>query len=283
MLWASKGVAGQHAVPAHGGCEALPCAIALLRLGRAGPIPPDGRSMTNPLIRRLERSGSLSDEEKRVLESAISRVKTFGPDEDIVRQGDRSTESSLILEGFACRQKILADGQRQITALHIPGDFADLHRFLLKKLDDGVVTLTPCKVALVPHETLRRIVKGYPHLTQLLWFTTLVDAAIQREWMTAMGRRSSLGQVAHLLCELTLRLRAVGLVTDDGYQLPVTQTELGDALGLSLVHINRTLQELRGEGLISWKGKVVEIVDWEGLQQLAEFDPTYLHLDHEGL
>ena len=239
--------------------------------------------MANPLIRRLERSGSLSDEEKRVLDQAISRVKNFGPDEDIVRQGDRPSDSSLILEGFACRQKILVDGQRQITALHIPGDFADLHSYLLKKMDDGVVTLTPCKVAHVPHEALRRIVRGYPHLTELLWFTTLVDAAIHREWMTGMGRRSSQGQMAHLLCELTLRLRTVGLVTDDSYQLPVTQQELGDALGLSIVHVNRTLQDLRGQGLISWKGKTVEITDWEGLQQLAEFNPTYLHLDHEGL
>ena len=238
--------------------------------------------MTNPLIRRLERSGSLSDEEKRVLEGAIPRVKAFGPDEDIVHQGDRPTDINLILEGFACRQKILADGQRQITALHVPGDFCDLHSFLLKKLDDGVVTLTPCKVALVPHETLRRIVEGYPRLTQLLWFTTLVDAAIHREWMTGMGRRSSAGQLAHLLCELCLRLKTVGLVTEGSYQLPVTQTELGDVLGLSLVHINRTLQELRGQGLISWKGQTVGIIDWEGLQQLADFDPSYLHLDREG-
>ena len=238
--------------------------------------------MTNPLIRRLERSGSLSDEEKQVLDQAISRVKDFGPDQDIVREGDRPTESNLILEGFACRQKILADGQRQITALHVAGDFCDLHSFLLKKLDDGVVTLTPCKVALIPHETLRRIVEGYPHLTELLWFTTLVDAAIHREWMTGMGRRSSQGQIAHLLCELCLRLRTIGLVMDDRYQLPVTQQELGDALGLSLVHVNRTLQDLRGQRLISWKGQTVEITDWEGLRQLAEFDPTYLHLDQEG-
>ena len=217
-----------------------------------------------------------------MLDQAVSRVKDFGADEDVVRQGDRPSDSNLILEGFACRQKILADGQRQITALHVPGDFADLHSFVLKKMDDGVVTLTPCKVALVPHATLRRIVEGYPHLTQLLWFTTLVDAAIHREWMTGMGRRSSLGQIAHLLCELCLRLRTVGLVTDDSYQLPVTQTELGDALGLSLVHVNRTLQDLRGQGLISWKGQTVEMTDWEGLRQLAEFDPTYLHRDREG-
>jgi CRP-like cAMP-binding protein len=219
--------------------------------------------MLHLLIRRLERSGSLSDE-------------------DIVRQGDRPTDSNLLLEGFACRQKILADGRRRITALHVPGDLCDLHSLLLKKLDDGVATLTPCKVALVPHEALRRIVAGHPHLTELLWFTTLVDDAIHREWMTGMGRRSSQGQVAHLPCELCLRLRTVGLVTDDRDRLPVTQQEPGDALRLSLVHVNRTLQELRGERLIAWKGQTVEIADWDGLRRPGEFDPTCLHLDRGG-
>ena len=144
--------------------------------------------MSHPLISRLERHGPLSDEEKDVLREVTSRVRDYGPRQDIVPEGDTLTESCLILEGFACRHNSLADGRRQITAFHVSGDFADLHAFLLKKMDDGVSTLTPCKVALVPHSALREITKTYPHLTRVLWFTTLVDGAVHREWITGLGR-----------------------------------------------------------------------------------------------
>ena len=237
--------------------------------------------MSQLLISRLERHGPLSGEEKNVLHEVTSRVRDYDARQDIVREGDSPTESCLIVAGFACRHNHLPDGRRQITALHVPGDFADLHSFLLGKMDDGVGALTPCKVALVPHSALREITKNYPHLTRVLWFTTLVDGAVHREWMTGLGRLDARERVAHVLCELFLRLQTVGLTRDHSYDLPITQTELADAFGLSTVHMNRTLQDLRGERLIVSQGKTLVINDWERLQQVAQFDPEYLHMDQK--
>lgn len=230
------------------------------------------------LTRRLEQFGPLSDEEKQVLDRAISQVKEFGADQDVVREGDRPSHSSLILEGFACRQKHVPDGGRQITAFHVPGDFCDLHSFLLKKMDDGVVTLTPCKVALVPHKTIRQITTDYPYLTRLLWFTTLIDAAVHREWMLGMGRLSPSARTAHLFCELFVRLKSVGLTEGNAYRFPITQAELGDAFGLSTVHVNRTLQELREQRVLTLERGILTICDWERLQEMAAFSPDYLHV-----
>lgn len=237
--------------------------------------------MINPLVLKLEHHDMLSSEEKRVLESMISRMREFRADEDIVSQGSRLTESNLLLEGFAARYKILMNGRRQITALHVIGDFVDLHSHLLKKLDHGVIALTPCHVAVVSHDNIRRITESHPHLTRLLWLSTLIDGATHREWLVAMGRRSALGHFAHLICELFLRLQAVQRTDGHSFQLPVTQAELGDTLGISTVHVNRVVQELRTERLITWQGDVVTILDWDRLIQVADFDPTYLYLERE--
>ena len=148
-------------------------------------------------------------------------------------------------------------------------------------MDHSVGTMTPCRVAFVPHDHLRSITENYPHLTRLLWLSTLIDAAIHREWMTGMGRRSAVGQMAHLLCELYLRLKSVGLATGFSYWLPITQAETGDALGLSSVHVNRVVQELRAAGIITWRDETLIIDDWDRLAHIAEFDPGYLHLNVE--
>lgn len=237
--------------------------------------------MTNPLIRKLERFGSLTDEERRVLENAVARVRDYRPREDIVREGAPPTESSIILEGSACMYNNLPDGGRQITAFHVPGDFADLHSFFLKKMDDGVMALTPCKVALVPHQALKEITKNYPWLTRVLWFTTLVDGAVHREWMTTLGRMEARERIAHFLCEMRLRLQSMGMTKDDNYELPITQADLGDAFGMSNVHANRVLQDLRADGLITSRGKTLVINDWERLQQVAQFQCDYLHLEQQ--
>lgn len=237
--------------------------------------------MTNPLVLKLEQRDRLSDREKKVLESAIARVREVSADEDIVREGDRPTESSLLLEGFAARYKVMANGRRQITEIHVTGDFVDLHSFLLKSMDHGVQALSPCRVAAVPHAALQKITEEHPHLTRLLWLSTLIDGSTHREWLTAMGRRTAVGQMAHLICELFLRLQCVGQTRDFTMQLPVTQAELGDALGLSTVHVNRVLQEIRSEGLIRWQGSTVTILDWDRLTEVAEFSPAYLNMQLE--
>jgi CRP-like cAMP-binding protein len=235
--------------------------------------------MLQALVTKLERRDQLSAEERRVLEGTVARVREVKADEDIVREGDQPSESSVMLDGFSARYKILSNGRRQITALHVLGDFVDLHSFLLGKMDHGVVALTPCRVGVVPHEELRAITDRYPHLTRLLWLNTLIDGAIHREWLVAMGRRSALGHTAHLICELFLRLQAVGQVDGNTMQLPITQAELGDTLGISTVHVNRVVQELRNQGLITWRGEKLTIDNWDGLRNAAEFDPTYLHLN----
>ena len=234
--------------------------------------------MPEHLIGRLEQHGALTEDEREVLRKATSRVKTFDARQDIIPEGSMRTESALILEGFACRSKHLRDGRRQITAFHVPGDFADLHSFLLTKTDDGVGALTACKVALVPHKNLLEITRRYPYLARLLWLTTLIDGAIHREWMTGIGRLPARERIAHLLCELTVRLQSVGMVNDGSFELPITQGEFSDATGLSYVHVNRMLMELRKEGLITSSGNTVTIHDWTSLRELAQFDAGYLQI-----
>jgi len=233
--------------------------------------------MTNPLILAIEQRCRLNDNEKSVLEQAIRRTKVAAAGSDIVEQGSKPTESCLVLSGFAARYKILDDGVRQITAVHIPGDFVDLHSFLLKRMDHGVVALTACSIALVPHEQLRRITDDYPLLTRQLWLLTLIDAAIHREWISTV-RLSAIAQLAHLMCEIYLRLRAVKLTDGHSFQLPMTQAETSDALGMSPVHLNRVLQELRGKGVVTWTGRTVSLLDWNALVEIAQFDASYLNL-----
>jgi CRP-like cAMP-binding protein len=216
-----------------------------------------------------------------VLDGAVVRLSVVDKGEDIVREGDRPTESIVLLEGFAGRYNLLRNGKRQITALHVPGDFVDLHSFLVKKMDHAVLAIMPCSVGFVPHELLREISENHPHLARVLGVNIAVDAASHRQWIVAMGRRSALEHTAHLICELFLRLRAVGLTEDDSFKLPLTQADLGDTLGLSTVHVNRVVQDLRKKGLITWRGETLVIDDWERLQELAEFDPTFLSLEVE--
>ena len=238
--------------------------------------------MSNPLTKKLLWHGALSDSERAALDVMLERTREFSSGEDLVREGDKPTNSILLLGGFAARYTLVDDGRRQIMAIHVIGDFVDLHSFVLKTMDHSVGALTRCRVALVPHEFLNGITERLPHLTRLLWLDTLVDAATHREWIVGMGRRSALEQLAHLVCELFVRLEVLGQVEGGSFDLPLTQTDLGDALGLSLVHINRTVRELREAELVTWRGSRVTIHNWTKLASLAQFDPTYLHLNREG-
>ena len=186
--------------------------------------------------------------------------------------------SKLLIEGFVSRQCTLLDGRRQILAIHVPGDFVDLHGFVLKYLDHEVVALTPAKLATVPHDELRDITATDPHLARMLWFATTVDAAIHREWIASLSR-SAMARVAHLFCELRAKLEVVGLADRSGYALPLTQIDLADATSLTPVHVNRTLRQMREAGLLDFRAGRVEIGDLDGLIRIASFDPRYLYLD----
>ncbi|HZH11797.1 MAG TPA: Crp/Fnr family transcriptional regulator [Microvirga sp.] len=237
--------------------------------------------MSHPLIGRLERHGPLTDEEKQVLRDITSRTISFAARENIVLEGSSPTYSSLIVEGFAIRNNHSLDGKRQITAFHIPGDFADLHSFLLQPMDDGVTALTACTVAMVAHSDLKEITKHYPYLTRAFWHMTLVDAAVHRAWMTTLGQMEATERLAHFFCELRDRLDTIGLVQDNSLELPTTQEEMGDAFGISTVHVNRVLQDLRTQGLITSRGKTLIINDWERLQQVGQYTPDYLHINQK--
>jgi CRP-like cAMP-binding protein len=233
------------------------------------------------LIRKLGSIFSLSDDERQALENLPVQVTDVGENQDVVREGDRPSRSFLVMDGFACSYKMTGDGKRQIMAFYIAGDTPDLQSLHLRVLDHYVATITPCKLGFIQHEALEAVCDRYPRIGKALWRDTLIDAAIFREWMTGIGRRSAYTRIAHVLCELMLKQRAVGLTQDQTCEFPITQTELGDALGLSTVHVNRTLQELRGDELISLKGTKLTILDWEALKKAGDFDPTYLHLENE--
>ncbi len=232
-----------------------------------------------PLLLKLRVRDVVVPEEEAVLRASIGEIREHPAGRTIVRSGTTLSASTLLVEGIVCRYKDLADGQRQIMELHVAGDFVDLHGFLLKRLDHNIGTMTAVKIALVPHDALRGITETHPHLGRMLWFSTLLDAAIHREKILSIGRRSAVARIAHILCELMVRLRLVGLADDSGYALPLTQADLADVTGLTSVHVNRMLKKLRDEKMLTFRGGRVAIDDWEGLQRLAEFDPTYLHLE----
>jgi CRP-like cAMP-binding protein len=231
-----------------------------------------------PLIRKLERVVALGSKERQAVLDLPLTLRTVGAATDVVRHGDRPEACCLVLEGFVCRYKLVADGRRQIMGLYVSGDIPDLMSLHLGVVDHGLGALATTTVASIPHQSLMSLMRRYPMIADFLWRETLIDAAILREWMVRIGRRSAHQRIAHLLCELLLRLKATGLAVGYAYDLPVTQAELGDALGLSSVHVNRILQDLRGERLIALRGGSLTILDWPGLKGAGEFDPAYLYL-----
>lgn len=220
------------------------------------------------------------EEQQAIVEAAGERI-SFAAGTDLVREGDRPARSMLVTRGYSCRYRLLASGERQLMAIHLSGDFVDLHSFLLKQMDHSVGALTECDVVTFPHERLVRLTERYPHLTRMLWLLTLVDGASHREWLVGLGLRSAAQRTAHLFCEIYRRLEVVGLASGYHFSFPVTQAALADAVGITSVHVNRVIQELRQRGLIDWEGGIVTIRDWSALKHAAEFDDGYLHLVRE--
>jgi CRP-like cAMP-binding protein len=239
----------------------------------------DAASAIATLLLKLRARDVVTDEEEEVLRASVAEIHEYPAGRTIVRTGTTLSASTLLVDGIVCRYRDLADGQRQIMELHVAGDFVDLHGFLLKRLDHNIGSMTPIRVASVPHDALRGITETHPHLGRLLWFSTLLDAAIHREKILSIGRRSALARIAHIFCELRLRLGMVGLASESGYALPLTQADLADVTGLTSVHVNRMLKKLRDDNLLTFRAGMVTIGDWERLQRIAEFDPTYLHLE----
>jgi CRP-like cAMP-binding protein len=226
----------------------------------------------------LESIAPLSDQERQAVEQLPARLHRFGPRHDIVHDGDTPSQCCLLLEGWAFRYKLLGEGRRQILSFHVPGDVPDLQSLHVQPMDHSLATLTQATVAFIPHESLLDLTSRFPGIAATLWRDTLLDGAVYRAWMTGMGQRSALGRMAHLLCELYRKLEALGLAAEHHCTLPIRQAEFGSALGLSNVHTNRVLQEMRAQKLITLQGHKLVILAWDRLVRAAEFNPAYLHL-----
>ena len=245
----------------------------------ASAVPAADGDPTDLLVRKLRVRDLVGEREERVLRAAIGRTETHPAGRVLVRPGATLSESILLVDGLVARYKDLSEGQRQIFEIHVAGDFLDLHGLLLKRLAHAVGTLTRATVAYVSHEALRRITEEEPHLSRMLWLSTMIDAAIQREPLLSVGRRTAAERLAHLVCELYVRLDSVGLTDGLAFSLPLTQADLADATGLTSVHVNRMLKRLRDGGFMTLRASEVVIHDWDRLQRLAEFDAAYLYTE----
>lgn len=227
---------------------------------------------------RGRRGVVIEPDERAELETAISKVLTLEPRTTIITEGQKLSQSTLLVEGFMCRYIDDRAGHRQLVAVHVPGDFVDLHAYPLKSLDHDVATLTAATVATVPHKALDTITRDRPDLARKLWYSTLLDAAMHRAWLFRLGRLDAAGRVAHFLCETSARLRPVGLSDGRSFALGITQTDLAEVCGLTNVHVNRVMRQLREDKLCVFRSSLVEILEWDRLAARGQFDPTYLYL-----
>lgn len=231
------------------------------------------------LLLKLRRRHDVNAEDEKVLRAIVQPPESVSARKCVIREGEPLKRSMLLVEGIMGRYKDMRDGQRQITALHISGDFPDLHGFLLKRLDHDLLALTNCEISWIAHDALRTVTVEHPHLARMLWFGTNLDAAIHRAWTVSLGRRDAMARLAHLICELQTRFEVVGMGDEGGYALPLTQTDLAECLGLTPVHVNRVLKEMREKDLLTFKGGEVRIHDISRLRRVAEFSTGYLYLD----
>ena len=236
--------------------------------------------LENALVRKLEGYTPLDAEDKLLLNAVIRDIRHVPAHTDLATEGDKPNSVHLVMEGFACRYKYTAEGTRQILAYMLPGDFCDMHVVVLKQMDHSIATISPCTIVDIPRDRILALLQK-PTLSLALWCAALVDAAVLREWLVNVGQRRAGQRLAHVLCELLLRLRIVGLA-ENSYDLPLSQMDLADTIGVSNVHLNRVLQKLRREDLISWKDETLVIKDIDRLMTFSGFNPNYLHIGAQG-
>ena len=227
----------------------------------------------NALARKLRNLATVHDEELRALVTMLSVKRSIRRGEAIIAIGSSSTYSTVLLQGFACRYKIIENGRRQIFMFQYPGDFCDGHSYILPTQDNAVSALTECSVGIILHKDIERITAKFPNLGLALWRDTMIEASIFREWN--VGQRPALERIAHLLCEQTVRLEAVGII---GGAIPMTQVDLADAAGLSTVHTSRTIQDLRQLGVLLKNSRAIAVAHWDRLVEIAKFDGRYLNM-----
>lgn len=233
---------------------------------------------TNPLILKLDSLAKLTAGDREVLERISANPQTVEAGIDLIRVGDKPDGVYLIMDGIACRYTMRANGTRQIMAYLIPGDYCDLDVALLARMDHSIGTLSTCQVVRIDLAIIQDLLRHHPDITHALRLATLVDEATLREWVVNLGRRNAEERIAHLLCELLLRLRAVGRATGDSYDLPITQADLADTTGQTTVRVSRVLASLQQQGLVALSEQQLKVLDRARLEALAEFRPDYLHL-----
>lgn len=232
-----------------------------------------------PLLKRLRLTANSSDQDEQAILRLPITVKRVAGGQTVVATGDRPSVCCLIIDGFMQRSKIVGDARRQILSFHQPGDIPDLQSLHLHVLDHELTTLEDCILGFIPHDALRSLTRSSPRVAEALWRDTLIDSAIFREWICNVGQRDAISRLAHLILEIYTRLTTIGRVTDVSFRFPVTQVILGEAIGTSIVHTNRVIKELRSKGLLEIERGEISILDLEGLRQVADFNPLYLHLD----
>ena len=245
--------------------------------GRSGPVA-DLKPTGNALARKLSHFAPLSEADHHVLDALSEREEWHPADTDIIAEGVKPRSVFLLKEGMAVRYRAMPNGGRQIMTFLIPGDLCDVHVFLLKAMDHSIGTITPVRIAPISRESVIDLFAHCPRISAALWWSSLQEEAMLRERIVSLGRRDARGRIAYLLCELLWRYAAVGLTTDHGFKLPLTQTELGDTLGLTPVHVNRILKEFRERQLIAIEQKMLHLTNVQGLRDIAAFNEDYLHL-----
>jgi CRP-like cAMP-binding protein len=231
------------------------------------------------MVRKLDYWSELDATDKQAILDLPHQTKSLERHGYIVRERETTTHSCLMLSGFAIRHKIVVGGARQIVAVHMKGDMVDLQNSFLGVADHGVQVITPSEVAFIPREAIKKLAFERPRVGMAMWFDTLVDGSVFREWIANVGRRDAQTRMAHFLCELSLRLKLAGLGNEAEYELPMTQEQLADTTGLTAVHVNRTLKAMEARGLIERRSsRSVTIGDWKKLAEAGDFDSSYLHL-----
>jgi CRP-like cAMP-binding protein len=233
------------------------------------------------LLRQLEQFTSLPEDDRKLVCDLPYRIRRLDAGSYLVREGDLPTHCTVLVSGYAYRQKVTGEGSRQIMAICIPGDAVDLQNMFLNVSDHSVQLLTQCKVADVPREAMQQLVLTRPAVGTAIIELTLVEASILREWVVNVGRRDARARIAHVLCEFAVRLESRGLLTDHGFELPMTQEQLADATGLTSVHVNRVLKGLEADGLINRRRRHIHFDNWRALQDAGDFSRRYLHISDQ--
>ena len=235
-------------------------------------------NLTAPFIRKLESLGPLRSEDRDSIQAMRLTERALSAGEEIAWEGDEPTLCCLVVDGFLKRYSTLSNGVRQTLSIHISGDIPDLQGLHLRTMDHTLASVGPSKVALIAHHDMNEVLSKAPHLATLLWRDSLIDSAVSRAWVKMLGGHDAFGKFAHLICELYVRMDVVGLTDDNSCPLPLNQSQLGEALGTSVVHINRTMQKMRADGLMDHKRGRLFILDWDRLSEVADFNPAYLNL-----